>query len=663
MSSSSPNTSSGVRLIVRRAALAATVLGAVWTAGLMLFGGFDVTILGVGVSSHSPLRPFVWATLAFAVFGWINGLQATADQSRRLAARIDPRLVVAALVIWIVGSALARGTTVGFGADAYGYVSQADLWVEGALRQPQPWVDQVPWPNAAWTFSPLGYRPDESRGRAELVPTYSPGLPMLMALAKRIAGHCAMFWIVPLSGGVLVWVTYALGRRFGSSGAGLIGAWLVATSPAVLLALMRPMTDVPVAAVWTVAFVVVLAPGVGWSFLAGALAGLAVLIRPNLLPLAAILGAWVLVRAPRDGHDSGRAKLEPFSLPRRAKPANIARHSAQFRQPARQRKVRTALGSLVAFAAGLAPGLVVTGFVFNDLYGSPFVSGYGTFDQQLAWPNVARNFRNYMSWLIDSQSLLVVAGIAALLVPVRRLWPGVADRRVFWITGLFSVVLWAQFCFYLVFEDWGYLRFLLPFWPLVMLGMGSAAMAGLRSRRAFVVLATAWVILGLGVRGLAVVAERGVFDQWAGDSDYVGAAHAVQSVTEPNSVVLTLLHSGTVRYYGGRVTMRYDILDREWLDPAVAWLTARGVHVYALLDQAAIDDYRSEVEYFRQRFSGQQTVGRLNAPPVITYRGTRPILLYALSDVPPARAPRVPVGGSADLSCAPPAPRGRILLK
>ena len=55
-------------------------------------------------------------------------------------------LAVAALVIWTIGNALARGTTVGFGADAYGYVSQADLWAEGALRQPQPWVEQVPWP-------------------------------------------------------------------------------------------------------------------------------------------------------------------------------------------------------------------------------------------------------------------------------------------------------------------------------------------------------------------------------------------------------------------------------------------------------------------------------------------------------------------------------------
>jgi hypothetical protein len=39
--------------------------------------------------------------------------------------------------------------------------------------------------------------------------------------------------------------------------------------------------------------------------------------------------------------------LEPFSLPRRAKPAWIARHSAEFRQVARYRIVRTALAAVL----------------------------------------------------------------------------------------------------------------------------------------------------------------------------------------------------------------------------------------------------------------------------------------------------------------------------
>jgi tetratricopeptide (TPR) repeat protein len=49
-------------------------------------------------------------------------------------------------------------------------------------------------------------------------------------------------------------------------------------------------------------------------------------------------------------------RLEPFSFPRRAKPTNIVGLSAQFQDPARYRKMRTALGFLgVWFFATLAP--------------------------------------------------------------------------------------------------------------------------------------------------------------------------------------------------------------------------------------------------------------------------------------------------------------------
>ena len=114
------------------------------------------------------------------------------------------------------------------------------------------------------------------------------------------------------------------------------------------------------------------------------------------------------------------------------------------------------------------------------------------------------NITNYTAWLIESQTVLSLAGVAAILVPLRRLWPAVPDRRVFWIMGIFSAVLWAQFCFYLVFEDWGFLRFLLPFWPLLMLGLGAVALAVVSIRRPVVAMIAVWVILAVGVRGRAV---------------------------------------------------------------------------------------------------------------------------------------------------------------
>ena len=83
--------------------------------------------------------------------------------------------------------------------------------------------------------------------------------------------------------------------------------------------------------------------------------------------------------------------------------------------------------------------------------------------------------------------------------------------------------------------------------------------------------------------------------------------------TEREAIVLSMQHSGSVRYYGARMSLRYDWLDPAWLDRSVAWLAARGHPVYALLDA-------SEVGAVRDRFSGQTRAGGLTAP-IGVYRG------------------------------------------
>ena len=84
----------------------------------------------------------------------------------------------------------------------------------------------------------------------------------------------------------------------------------------------------------------------------------------------------------------------------------------------------------------------------------------------------------------------------------------------------------------------------------------------------------------------------------------------VRKHTSENSVVLVWERSGTIRYYSGRTTLRYDYLDREWLDRAVAWLRERGVHVYAVLDP-------NHREQCMRRFAGQATLEALDCPVFI----------------------------------------------
>ena len=200
------------------------------------------------------------------------------------------------LALTVLYAGVRWGSTTAGGADSYGYVSQAGLWRQGTLTIRQDIVNDSPWPIARQTWMPLGYVPawDTPDG---LVPSYAPGMPLLMALAQIVGGYCAAFFVVPICGALTVWSTYELGRRiFDRPAVALGAALLVAASPVFLFQLMMPMSDVPVTAAWTLALVLAVADR---PLSAGIATAVAIAIRPNLAPLAAVLCAWLAVTRPR----------------------------------------------------------------------------------------------------------------------------------------------------------------------------------------------------------------------------------------------------------------------------------------------------------------------------------------------------------------------------
>jgi hypothetical protein len=575
------------RSIARQVALAATVLAAVWAIGVVLTGGFSISVGGRIFSSREPMRPILWGSLTLAAFVWANGAGRTATAWSRLIARLDHRVVGTGLAVVALAVGVGYSTTVGNASDAYGYVSESDLWLRGNLTVSQAWAADAPWPRAASTFAPLGYRPVETGTGADLVPVYSPGLPLLMAAAKRLGGQSAMFLVVPIAGAILVLATWGVGRRLGSSGAGLIAAWFVLGSPAFLFMLALPMSDVPVAACWAVTFYCLLRPGVAAGLGAGVAAGLGILIRPNLAWLAVAPGLWLL-----------------WQLRRRRG------------QPASTRTLR-----LLGFSIGASAAIVAVGFIFNRLYGSPFRSGYGDLGPLFAWSHVGVNARNYAGWLIQSQTPLVLAGFGSIAWPA-RLWPGANDRTVFWLIGAFVTALWTFYFFYLTFDAWWFLRFFLASWPFVMLGLAAVILALARTGPVGFVIAT-WLVVVLGVDTVKDGRGRGAFELWRVDRACVAAAQATRDMTPDASVVFAKLHSGSLRYYGGRMTLRFDALEGDWLDRAVAWMAEHGVSSYALLE-------RREVPEFKARFPGAAVMSRLDGPPVL-FLPESGLALYALT--------------------------------
>jgi hypothetical protein len=123
------------------------------------------------------------------------------------------------------------------------------------------------------------------------------------------------------------------------------------------------------------------------------------------------------------------------------------------------------------------------------------------------------------------------------------------------------------------------------------------------------------------VIGVHRLCEKGACDPRR-ERRYPEAARLVREQTQPTAVIYTFHHSGSMRYYGGRLTLRYDLLDRGWLDRSVEWFASRGIRVYALLDEWEVDD-------FRQRFADERTISQLDVP-VFIYQGTVRVLFFDL---------------------------------
>ena len=111
-----------------------------------------------------------------------------------------------------------------------------------------------------------------------------------------------MFAVVPVLGALTVWLTFVLGRRLGDEASGAAAAMLMAASPAFLYQVVQPMSDVPATALWAAALVALTHPqlieSVWRAALAGMATGAAILIRPNLVPIAGVAALVVFCDRP-----------------------------------------------------------------------------------------------------------------------------------------------------------------------------------------------------------------------------------------------------------------------------------------------------------------------------------------------------------------------------
>ena len=573
----------------RALVIVAGVLAA-WAILAAVTGGVRYDIGPIRLSSRNPLRPALVAML-LAVVAWRWHYHDWLEHRLRAlsgAGRFAELLIgwAAAALVLVMG--VAWGSRAAGGADPHGYVSESALFRHGELKVDQGFAPTMPWRDPQGTFAPLGYRP--SSETQVMVPTYAPGLPLLMA-AMRSISSCAIYYVGPLSNAVVVILTYFLGRRYFSPAAGLVAAVLTAAAPAMLYMSLLPMADVPAAAFWLAALLAARPTSRAAGFAAGVLTGVAVAIRPNLVPLA--LFPWLLaIIGARD--------------------------------------LRAVLAQTVAFGAGVAPFVALVAWFNNHLYGSPFKSGYGDLSPGFQLAHAPRNLGRYPRWWMESQGPLAFLFLVSLW---RR---HTVHRRQALVLMAFCAATFLSYVFYIPFEVWWFLRFLLPAVPLAFLFCADAiewATAHLSLTARFAAL----VVFTVASLAHAVTFNRhmGLASSGEGEQRYVDAGVFIDRVTPPNAVIISMQHSGSIRYYSGRLTLRYDSLDAGWLDRAIEALERSGRPVYLLLD-----DWEEPV--FRERFAGEQSLRHLDDGPEATGRAGK-LLFYTVNAAPFTQtSPRIP---------------------
>ena len=502
--------------MLRRVLLAFAATLVVVAVVLAVSGGFRTTVGGFRISARSPLAASIaaliaggaWFALARRDGAIATDLEAAWNATERHSSRI---IGVIALIAALVAATFATRSAAG--ADASGYLSQASLWSDGAWLVANPFADVLT-RSDAWLTTPLGWRP---AGSSYQVPTYPPGLPLLMAIPHAIAGIEGANAVVIASAAIAGWATGMLAGGVG----GIIAAILITFSPVFLYQSFQPMSDVPVTAAWMLCFLALGLPPRAMQLLGGIACAIAVVIRPNLAPLAIV----------------------PFL---------VAKDRLMFAWPV------MVAGAFVAFMQWL-------------WYGSPLQSGYGSAGELFGPANIGPNAFRYVTWLVATAPVLLLAPLGFLRVRNTR-----QSRTL----GVFALLVVAAYLIYGVFDHWSYLRFLLPAVAVFAIFTAIELHAWIErwpvSWRLPIFLA---LMLAVTAHSLFVARTLDAFKLADQLRRVEQAAAFIDRSTPHDAVLIAGEQSGSMRYYTGRPILRWEAAAPEQLESAIATLAQRPIYV------------------------------------------------------------------------------------
>jgi 4-amino-4-deoxy-L-arabinose transferase-like glycosyltransferase len=319
----------------------------------------------------------------------------------------------------------------------------------------------------------------------------------------------APFYVVPCLAVGTVALAFSFAKREWNTDAAVLGAALVATSPLFFNEALQPMSDVP-AAFW-----MLLATMMAWRrpeprpMVWGIAGGMATLTRPPLLLaviVAAAIAGW------------------------------------------RKREILTGGAVLSVFVCALLAAQW-------HMYGNPLVSGHGGGTQLFTLAAVPHNLVAQAKWLMITHTPLT---IPAFLLAFR------AQRQAAVRSLLVFLAVTAPYLFYSVrFDDWEMNRFLLPGWLLVLITCAGGIVSVVRGSSVKARLVTSGVAVAAAAGSLLFLSTHHALDYWQQEMKYPLVGSWLRTNTSTNAVFIASLHSGSIKFYTGRPTLRMEGIPSE----------------------------------------------------------------------------------------------------
>lgn len=423
------------------------------------------------------------------------------------------------------------------GSDSSGYLNSARLLAHGEfLTRARALPGHQPREFGEMVFQPLGFRIQPQGDK--IVPTYPIGLPLhLLAAAQIVGWHHAVLTVnllTALASGGLVW---ALARRLGLpsiwAGAGVILLWLC---PLFVFYAIQPMSDL-LALGWALAVLYCalrVRDGWAWGLACGLSLGVAVLVRPT----NALLVAPVLVAL-----------------------------GFQWR-------------SYLAVGLGGLPGAAVVLFYNWKVYGSPFLTGYGDVSSAFSYHFLAQNLAHFARWIPTLLSPLIIVAVAAPFLTTTK-------QRGWAMLMTWFVILTSFYAFYYNSgEEWWYLRFILPAFPVLivaaMAGLAAAAQATRLTSGQTTALVVVMLALGTGWQARQMH-KLDVLPFEISERSYPDSARWAQKNLPADAAVFCLQVSGAFFYYSDFLVIRWDQVTPGQYGALLAAIAERPRPIYAAL--------------------------------------------------------------------------------